>query len=323
MNITEKLIKLRKERNLTQEQLAEKLGLSISTIRNYENINRPRIPKNEILIQLANFYNVSTEYLLNDNIDNKSDENINIEKELGLSELAIKDIQGLKNSNLQNDFNDFLENVNITMLCRYINELKLLHEQWITNTCFMVRLYDFKDFLEKNIDKKPIPQNVINLFDIFNTKMLKFFKFIDTPDYICPFIDLSTCLSFRECLRSVEDSYISGNVDEFRIKLIEFTNMAHEISDKIKYGIDFNKYHIQNLIAEFLNTNFSDSYEMDSFYYRDLEDYYKFIDSESSFSNNILKDIKKADFTNYMYDSVLDTSKIRGEKNGSARTNKK
>ena len=54
---------LRLERQLTQKQLAEKLGLSQQVVGYYENeINQPAP---DMLIRIANFFNCSIDYLLN------------------------------------------------------------------------------------------------------------------------------------------------------------------------------------------------------------------------------------------------------------------
>ena len=56
------LKKLRKEKGLTQEKLAEKLHVSTSSIANYESgLNYPEM---EFLIYMASYFRVSTDYLL-------------------------------------------------------------------------------------------------------------------------------------------------------------------------------------------------------------------------------------------------------------------
>ena len=59
---SEELKKLRKGKNLTQQKLADALGISKSTISMYENGNR-ECPI-ELLVQLSNYYQVNLEYLL-------------------------------------------------------------------------------------------------------------------------------------------------------------------------------------------------------------------------------------------------------------------
>lgn len=53
---------LRLRKNMTQEQLAQKLGLTKSVISAYE--TGLRLPSYDILIHIARIYNVSTDYLL-------------------------------------------------------------------------------------------------------------------------------------------------------------------------------------------------------------------------------------------------------------------
>lgn len=53
---------LRKERNMSQSETAKKLNISTSTLSMYETGNRE--PNNELLSKLADFFGVSTDYLL-------------------------------------------------------------------------------------------------------------------------------------------------------------------------------------------------------------------------------------------------------------------
>ena len=93
MDLRNKLINLRKEKKYTQEQLAQKLGISVSTIKNYESKKKSRTPDINILQIYAKFFNVSLDYLLDDSINNKTSENINIEKSLNLSDKAIENLR--------------------------------------------------------------------------------------------------------------------------------------------------------------------------------------------------------------------------------------
>ena len=58
----ERLRELRKERGLSQIQLAEKLGVDFRTISNWENgVRKPDI---DMLVIVADFFEVSTDFLL-------------------------------------------------------------------------------------------------------------------------------------------------------------------------------------------------------------------------------------------------------------------
>lgn len=62
VNFGEKIKKLRKEKKLTQKQLADLSGVAVSAISAYESGNR--YPSYEILINLSHIFHVSTDYLL-------------------------------------------------------------------------------------------------------------------------------------------------------------------------------------------------------------------------------------------------------------------
>ena len=62
MKIGEKIKALRKERNITQEKLAEYLNISCQAVSKWE--NGTAAPDLQLIIPLANFFGVSTDELL-------------------------------------------------------------------------------------------------------------------------------------------------------------------------------------------------------------------------------------------------------------------
>ena len=53
---------MRKKKGVTQEALAKALGVTSASIGNYE--QGTRMPRNQILQKIANYFNVSVDYLL-------------------------------------------------------------------------------------------------------------------------------------------------------------------------------------------------------------------------------------------------------------------
>lgn len=66
-NFGETIKKLRKQHNITQAQLAQALSVGRPTIAGYE--TKGKQPDYDKLIKLALFFNVSIDYLLNNNVD--------------------------------------------------------------------------------------------------------------------------------------------------------------------------------------------------------------------------------------------------------------
>ena len=144
LNIAQKLKNLREEAGLTQEKFIEKLEeatglhISISAYRNYENIEKPRIPKNEILNAICNYYNIDMEYLLNDYVINRYKINISINKELGLTDEAIENLKRINNEykysksneikyfSVLLEVNEFIASPSFRLLLEYIKILKIL-----------------------------------------------------------------------------------------------------------------------------------------------------------------------------------------------------
>ncbi|MCL2569491.1 MAG: helix-turn-helix domain-containing protein [Oscillospiraceae bacterium] len=60
-SFSDRVKELRKTRNMTQRQMADALGITERSYQRYEAENNPN---NETLIKLADFFEVSTDYLL-------------------------------------------------------------------------------------------------------------------------------------------------------------------------------------------------------------------------------------------------------------------
>lgn len=143
MKLSQKLRELREEKGLTQQALADKLGIGIQSIRNYENDSLDRIPSTVQLKMLKDFYNVTYEYLLDDNCNNKSVETVSIGKELKLSDKALDKIINLQYRNrhikelveylVPDDetpvvFNDWIEKTDIQEYLALIQEYQSLNK---------------------------------------------------------------------------------------------------------------------------------------------------------------------------------------------------
>ena len=64
MNINKKLKMLREKGGMTQQDAAELFGTSLSTYQKYERDKNPNQPSTEMLMQIAKYYNVSLDWLL-------------------------------------------------------------------------------------------------------------------------------------------------------------------------------------------------------------------------------------------------------------------
>ncbi|HDR7446061.1 TPA: helix-turn-helix transcriptional regulator [Bacillus toyonensis] len=115
MAFSAKLKELRESRGLSQEELAAKLNIPRSSITHYEN-SADRLPRKSRLLEIANFFGVSVDFLLNEEsvLTKKNEINHNLEKtlsdpELGLWFKDIKDASPDKQEELR-QFWDFIKN---------------------------------------------------------------------------------------------------------------------------------------------------------------------------------------------------------------------
>ena len=71
MTLGEKLAKARKEKNITQEQLADYLGISRQSISKWE--SDVAYPETDKLIRMSELFDCSLDYLLKENIIEKTE----------------------------------------------------------------------------------------------------------------------------------------------------------------------------------------------------------------------------------------------------------
>lgn len=62
LDMGERLKQLRKNNNLTQKQVGQRIGVAISAVSSYE--SGVRYPTYESLVKLSRLYNVTTDYLI-------------------------------------------------------------------------------------------------------------------------------------------------------------------------------------------------------------------------------------------------------------------
>ncbi|MDU1831737.1 MAG: helix-turn-helix transcriptional regulator [Finegoldia magna] len=94
MILSDKIVLLRKKNNLTQEELAEKLGVSRQSVSKWEMGNS--IPDINKIIQLSDVFGVKTDYLLKDEID-----------DIEYSDDTVEELETKKTISVE-DANDFM-----------------------------------------------------------------------------------------------------------------------------------------------------------------------------------------------------------------------
>lgn len=123
MNFGEILTSLREERGIYQKELAAILKVSVGTISNYE--NNVHFPDQEALIQLADYFGVTTDYLLGRTSYRYNLELLNQEYAPGITLSDL--INTMQNYNYQN-MNSLLDYMELLQLRQRIEKAESSHE---------------------------------------------------------------------------------------------------------------------------------------------------------------------------------------------------
>jgi len=122
MNFAEKLSKLRMQKGYSQEALAEKLYVSRQAVSKWE--VGSTLPETDKLIAISDFFNVSIDYLLKDNVHLNNDEGLDriVLKFLGaaqdMDEISKKLVDIMKDGVIDQE-----EKRQMTYIVEYLDEI--------------------------------------------------------------------------------------------------------------------------------------------------------------------------------------------------------
>ena len=152
--IGERLKDLRTKKELTQQQLGEKLGVSSMTISNYE--NEVRTPDSKFIVDAAEYFNVTSDYLLGI-VNSSSRENRDIGQITGLSENAIACLK-LYNEQFHNEAAELVNY--ITTLVPFNKLLRLLCVKYEKPT---ISAADVKNMTLQEISNMKSEREIFNI----------------------------------------------------------------------------------------------------------------------------------------------------------------
>ncbi len=280
--------KLKKElelHGLSPEQLASNLDNTISgrTIRKYID-GKIKSPSKASLKLLADYFNIDITYLADDTIPNKDTTNIDIYKELKLTDVTINNIKTIVN----NDeyifaFNNLLENLNIKEISFNIYKLACYTDMFnklaeIYNVVKLEkRIYDLlkiKNYEEINI-----------LLTVFN-KLFKDLDFYVLPsklkkdNYIYEGNDAfkdSSLINIETIYKDLVKLFNDGKYEEFRDNYYKVVKAIKDYRMELFYRIKSIKYEIMEEVLNAVNMIATNIYEEDVYkakHVPGLEKYY-------------------------------------------------
>ena len=318
MKFSEKIKHLRTEKGLTQEQVCKELDIAISSLRNYEN---GRLPDTYQLKKIKNFYNVSYEYLLEDDCTNLTNSTLDIGKKLKLSDKTIEKIKRINECGLSDEFNYYMENMKYFSLVN-LKILKKLYTIKIEYIDFFITLYALSEYITSNIKNITLINHLLSIYEnklqsITNSNL------ISSLEDIIEFPLRNDIILIDEALNKIIN--LIKNNKAKTSDYITYVDKMLEISNKFNTYLNFYKYNFTNSLDVILDKIIPLIQDVDYIYYKDLDKYYDDIinlDCDYGFSKDVIKKARavlKKTNANYVDVSTLSG----GVKNGSTRNNKK
>ena len=183
MNLSSNLKKIRKENNLSQEDLAEKLGVSRQSVSKWE--SNQAYPEMDKVIQLCKMFNLNIDELLNQDINDKKDSETRKNK---------------FNNQVDSFLNFITKTVNMFSAMKFKSIIKCLFEQLFLILVFYI-IYSFCNYFISSMfyDFSFLPRVLINMFKwtytlcyivlvvvvmlhIFKLRYLDYYEIIDKQD---------------------------------------------------------------------------------------------------------------------------------------------
>lgn len=145
MKLSEKIINLRKARNMSQEELAEKLGVSRQAVSRWE--VGSALPDASNILQLSKLFGVSADYLLNDDYKGEASAPAKIRTVTSVAGTYVKKIISLCVAGF-----GFICNFLIYILSRFI-EVSVPHKTYAGDGMYTWTYYEdysYRYFLEEH-----------------------------------------------------------------------------------------------------------------------------------------------------------------------------
>lgn len=179
---------------------------------------------------MAKFYDVDLEYLLDDNVINKKHNNIIIEKELGLKDESIENIQKIKEDGLCNELNSILSDEEFWIVLDYY---KVLREQKT-----LIKYAEFDLYIDYDYENDKFVRRKENLVLSMPNKIYSEFKKFEQKNFF-------NKIELYEIKEYVENYQNKLNIlKEYYNNLEEKMNINFNIvtNDIKKFHLIYNKY---------------------------------------------------------------------------------
>lgn len=249
MTFEEKIKELRKEKEWTQEVASEKMGISISALRYYEN---GRLPDTVNLKKIKEAYDVPYEYLLDDNCENRTVENIKINEYLGLSDKAINNILDARDR--IETFNELVENKDMGWFLEMVHFYNLISETSNIDIERFACISSLTKYINECI-KSGNKNELIEYFDSCDKSIEKmsFFNMGIVSGFSNSAYDL-----FRETYNEIKD-YIFNTKEfsekEFDVLIEEFNELIDEIRELLMKECRLRFFEIDEDFRRNINTS--------------------------------------------------------------------
>lgn len=265
MKLSQKLRLLREEKGITQNELASTLGIGIQSVRNYEKDSLERIPNTVQLKMLKDFYNVTYEYLLDEECENKTTELLDIGKTLKLSDDAIQTIIELQKSNFKSIdmtkvFNSWLECIDLSEYVIAIEEYQILNNMLETIQYFsnIDKLYDYiANCLNNSISLNNLINTLDEKRDILNNLISKSI-FVPFKEHGIKDLDIELNKFKDFCNVSHSKKVIAKDVE---VVASFIAGIGKEYEELTQRTIQYCLFNITELLKNDLSNNYSKTFD--------------------------------------------------------------
>ena len=298
--MAERLGKRRSKLNISQEQLAKKIGMDRANYTKIENGDTGRKLRFSQLIKIAKELNVSLDYIFG--LIDEDSPNVTIKeiyREYGLTEESLNIIKSTVNDNCSDVFNNFLRDFAVFDLTCRLKAFDAMNKIIKEDLIFLHQLYYFEEYILKNKNNKNEIRQFFNLFEKKISNIKDYNELCIEKDNFLKVYSYTWCIflptlqkeeaTIIELFDEIKKSLIDNDNDELiREKIHKFTNYIWNILKEFRDKREQQEYH---LIKSFTNNlNHEIPKEEGELYYRELE---KYDEDNCFFSADEIKEIKK------------------------------